>query len=91
MTTFMCLRGTYTPLSTIHPKSKAAISKSEIESAHFGILCVISDYLTSGFHSCLHKMGSSSSVTTIKTTTQPSPDVSTDEMYAGSLVISSVT
>ena len=48
METCLCLRGTYTPSSTIHLKSKSAISKSEIYSVTFGFFFVISDYLLQG-------------------------------------------
>ena len=70
--------------------SKDAISKSEIDSAPFGFFCVISESFISGIHSCIHKMGSRSSVTPIHTPSQPYLDVSMNVMYAGSHGISYV-
>ena len=80
----MCLRSTSTTSSKIHPNIKAAISKSEIDSVTFGFFCVTSDYFISGINSCLHTIGSRSSVTPIHAPPQLYPDGSMNAMYAGS-------
>ena len=90
MATCLCLRGTSTPFSIIHPKSQADISKSEIDSVTFGFLCVISDDFIARINSCLHIMGSRSSVSPIHTPLQPYPDASTNVIYSGFPGIGSV-
>ena len=90
MATFLCLRDTSTPSSTIHPISKAVISKSEIDSLNFGFFYVISEYFTSWIHYCIHIMAYMSSVPPINTPMKPYPDVSMNAMYDGSSGISSV-
>ena len=84
----MCLRGTPTTSITIHPNNNAAISKSEVDSVSFEFFCVISEDFISGIHAYLHKMFSRSSVPPINTTPHPSPDVSMNDIYSGSPVIS---
>ena len=90
MATCLCLRGTSTLSSTIHPINKSAISKFEIDSVPFGFFYVISDNFTSGIHSFLHIMSSRSAVPTIHTAPQPSPDASMNSMYSSSPSISSM-
>ena len=86
----MCLRGTSTPFSIIHPKINAAICKSEIDSATFWFFYVISDAFTSRIHSCLHTIGSRSSVPPIHIHPQPCPDASINSMYDGYPIISNM-
>ena len=86
----LCLRSTSTTSSKIHPNIKAGISKSEIDSVTFGFFCVTSDDFISGINSCLHTIGSRSSVTPVHTPSQPYLDVSMNVMYAGSHGISYV-
>ena len=90
MAIFLCLSGASTPYSKIHPKNKAAISKSKIDSVPFGFFCVISDNFTSRIHSCLHTIGSRSSVPPIHIHPQPCPDASINSMYDGYPIISNM-
>ena len=76
-----CVLGVPLPFSTTHPKSKAAISKSEIDSVHFGFLYVLNNDFTSRLYSCLHIIGSRSYVTSIHTPPQCYPDTSMNAMY----------
>ena len=84
------MRDTFTTSNKIHPKSKSSISKYETDRSPLRFFYVISDDLTSGIHSYIHKIGSRSSVTPIRTLMQPYPDASMDAIYDWSPVISSV-
>ena len=61
-----------------------------MDSAPFGLICVISDNLTSGIYSSLHTMGSHSTVSFIHTLPQTSTEVYINSIYAGYPSISSV-
>ena len=82
--TCLCLRGNSTPSITIHPKINPTISKSEIDRVTFRFFYFISDSFTSGFHPCLHIIGSKAYVPPIHTCPYPPPYASINAMYYGS-------
>ena len=90
MATCLCMRGASTLFSTIRTNIKSSIYRSKFYSVPLGFLCVISDKLTSGIHSCIHTMGSRSSAPPIHTLHQPSPVASMNDIYSGSPGISYV-
>ena len=89
MDTCLCLRGTSTPSSKVHPKSKAAISKYETDSTPFGFFCVINDTFTSRINYDIQRMSLRSPITPTHNPPQPSTDTPMNSMYAGSPGISS--
>ena len=77
----LCLRGNSISSSKTHHKSKADISKSEIDSVPFGFFCVISIAFTSILHYCRYKIGYRYFLSSIHNPPQHSPNASVNTIY----------